>query len=323
MSHYLADLQTEDIVLDALPDDVVASMESRDRWMAGLPYAEGGLEFLVADLQSWTPGQNVRVAFLGGSTDLHRAIEAATGQISDAAGLTLDFKQEGSYRTWTADDADYAAEIRVSFDQPGYFSLVGSDSVNPNVGLPQHSVGGAPHQRSLNLSGFDVSRPPTWEGTTRDEFLHALAFHHEHQNMRGPCEASFRWEDDPGYTQTRDSRGAYVPDAGGLRPGIYTYLSGFPNGWSKAKVDHNLRTRTQPSPCSPSGDGQQLSEGDKRALGLLYPQEARAAEEIAARREALLGVLEGSGSESTGGAPSALATHAAERLRAGLHEMHR
>ena len=116
MSHYLDDLQTEDIVLDALPDDVVASMESRDRWMAGLPYAEGGLEFLVADLQSWTPGQTVRVAFLGGSTDLHEAIEAATGQISDAAGLTLEFKHEGSYRTWTEDDTEHAAEIRVSFD---------------------------------------------------------------------------------------------------------------------------------------------------------------------------------------------------------------
>ena len=225
-------------------------MESRDRWMAGLPYAEGGLEFLVADLQSWTPGQTVRVAFLGGSADVHEAIEGATNEISEAAGLTLDFKQDGSYRTWSTEDTEYAAEIRVSFDQGGYFSLVGTDSVNPNVGLPQHLVGGAPHQRSLNLSGFDVSRPPTWEGTTRHEFLHALAFHHEHQNMRGPCEASFRWEDDPGYQQTRDARGAYVPDASGLRPGIYTYLSGFPNSWSKAKVDHNLRTISDSRPLT-------------------------------------------------------------------------
>ena len=63
--------------------------------MAGLPYAEGGLEFLVADLQSWTPGQTVRVAFLGGSADVHEAIEGATNEISEAAGLTLDFKQDG------------------------------------------------------------------------------------------------------------------------------------------------------------------------------------------------------------------------------------
>lgn len=348
MSHYLEDLQPDDIVLDALPDDVLASMESRDRWMASLPYAEGGLEFLVADLQSWAPGQTVRVAFLGGSAEVHEAIEGATSEISDVAGLTLDFKEDGSYRTWTTDDTEYAAEIRLSFDQAGYFSLVGTDSANPNVGLPQHSVGGAPHQRSLNLSGFDVSRPPTWEGTTRHEFLHALAFHHEHQNMRGPCEASFRWEDDPGYQQTRDARGAYVPDAGGLRPGIYTYLSGFPNGWSKAKVDHNLRTisdsrpltagpydpasvmlyrfpglfyRTQPSPCAPSGNGQQLSDGDKRALELLYPERAEAVEAIATRRETLLNAIEGSGLESTGGALPEIAAQAVERLRAGLTEI--
>lgn len=348
MSHYLEDLQPYDIVLDALPDDVFASMESRDRWMASLPYAEGGLEFLVADLQSWAPGQTVRVAFLGGSAEVHEAIEGATNEISDVAGLTLDFKEDGSYRTWTTGDTEYAGEIRVSFDQPGYFSLVGTDSANPNVGLPQHSVGGAPHQRSLNLSGFDVARPPTWEGTTRHEFLHALAFHHEHQNMRGPCEASFRWEDDPGYQQTRDARGAYVPDSGGLRPGIYTYLSGFPNGWSKAKVDHNLRTisdsrpltagpydpasvmlyrfpalfyRTQPSPCAPSGNGQQLSDGDKRALELLYPERAEAVDAIATRREMLLNAIEGSGLESTGGALPEIAAHAVERLRAGLTEM--
>src|SRR4051794_33127601 len=65
-SHYLQDVTENDIVLEALPDDVVASMESRDRWTTSLENVEGGLEFLVADLQSWTPGQTVRVAFLGG-----------------------------------------------------------------------------------------------------------------------------------------------------------------------------------------------------------------------------------------------------------------
>jgi hypothetical protein len=280
MAHPFEHLQPDDIVLDAVPEDVLASMENRDRWMAGLQYPEGGLEFMVADLQSWTPGQTVRVAFLGGSAELHTKIEEAAQAIMAALNLTLDFRGEDGYRTWTTEDVDYAAEIRVSFDQGGYFSLVGTDSVNPNIGLPQGTVGGRANQRSLNLGGFDVALPAGWDRTTRHEFLHALAFHHEHQNMRGPCEAAFRWEDDPGYQPTRDPRGAFVPDSNGRRPGIYTYLSGYPNGWSKAKVDHNLRTnndnprvtsgpfdpasvmlyrfpalfyRTQPSPCSPSG----------------------------------------------------------------------
>ena len=63
-----------------------------------------------------------------------------------------------------------------------------------------------------------MARPAGWEGTTRHEFLHALGVHHEHQNMRGPCQAAFRWEDDLGYQPTRDQRGAYIADADGLRP---------------------------------------------------------------------------------------------------------
>jgi hypothetical protein len=350
VTHRLENLQPDDIVLDALPDEVLASMESRDRWMASLQYAEGGLEFLVADLQSWTPGQAVRVAFLGGSAELHAQIEEATNEIGEAANVTLDFKDDGVYRTWTTDDNECAAEIRVSFDLGGYFSLVGTDSVNPNIGLSQEAVGGRPHQRSLNLGGFGEALPQQWKGTVRHEFLHALAFHHEHQNMRGPCEAAFRWEDDTGYQPTQDARGAYVPDDAGNRPGIYTYLSGFPNGWSKATVDHNLRTstdspaltagsfdpgsvmlyrfpalfyRTQPSPCAPTGDGQQLSDGDKRALALLYPEQAEALEAIGRRREALLNTIErgeGAGLESGAMLPQ-LASYAAQSLRASLDRL--
>jgi hypothetical protein len=36
MSHHLEDLTSDDIVLDTIPDEVVASLEIRDRWMASL-----------------------------------------------------------------------------------------------------------------------------------------------------------------------------------------------------------------------------------------------------------------------------------------------
>ena len=338
------DQQFEDIVLEALPDDVVASMESRDRWMATLPFEPGGFEFLVGDLQSWAPAQIVRVAFLGGSAELHKKIEEATQPIADAANLTLSFKDGDAYRTWTEDDEEYAGEIRVSFDQGGYFSLVGTDSVSQIIGSPASPVGGRPNQRSLNLGGYDRQLPPGWKGTTRHEFLHALSFHHEHQNMRGPCEMAFRWDDDPGYQPTTDARGTFVPDAQGRRPGIYTYLSGPPNRWPRAKVDHNLRTDTsdptvaagpfdaasvmlyrfpplfyknQPSPCAPTGDGQELSEGDVRALKLLYPQATEAVQQVEQRREALLESIqsEAAGGLESVGSQSDYAADAIERLR--------
>ena len=67
----------------------------------------------------------LRVAFLDGSIDLHRDIAEATKQITNACNLELDFgvdEQTGEFRRWTEDVTDHAAEIRVSFDQTGFWS---------------------------------------------------------------------------------------------------------------------------------------------------------------------------------------------------------
>jgi len=258
------------------------------------------------------------VGFLGGSPELHSDIADATRQITDACNLKLDFGFDpltGKYRNWSTPDTQYVADIRVSFDQGGYFSLVGTDSIDPAIGRPFDGVGGRPNQRSLNLGGYDVRRPADWRGTTRHEFLHVLAFHHEHQNLNGPCQDEFRWDDDPGYIATQDSRGVFINDSKNRRPGIYTYLSGAPNKWGKPKIDHNLRAnphadntagafdsasvmlyrfpplfyRQANSPCAPAGSGQDLSDGDRAGLRLLYPAAAPAS---LARRVELLRVLE-------------------------------
>jgi hypothetical protein len=301
MDRYFSALRDEDLVLCSVPEAVTASIEVRNRALEQLGMGgAAGFEFLVSDVQRWAPGQTLRVAFLDGDSDLHRDIARAAQEIAESCGISFDFGEDnnGNYRRWTEEDEDYAAEIRVSFDKQGYFSLVGIDSIDLTVGAPPDRVGGRPNQASLNLGGFAIRKPATWQGTTRHEFLHAVGFHHAHQNMRGPCQAAFRWEDDQGYALTRDARGTFVADVDGRQPGIYTYLSGFPNFWSRGKVAHNLLTeerpdlvagpfdresvmlyrfpslfyRNQNSICTPAGDGQCLSEGDKRGLRLLYPE---------------------------------------------------
>lgn len=313
-------LRDSDTVLDALPDELSAAIEIRDAWAQRLPPGSDGLEFLVADLQRWLPGQRVRVAFLGGSSDLRRQIADATHQITSAANIELDFGPRaaaGRFRSWSEADQQYAAEIRVSFDRAGYWSLVGTDSTDDNIGHPSHDVGGSPWQRSLNFGGFDMKKPTNWEGVVRHEFLHALAFHHSHQNMRGPCESEFRWDDDDGYEPTKDNDGRFVPDNARRRPGIYTYLAGFPNFWNRSKVDRNLRAatrddvtagpfdpesimlyrfdrffyKTQPSPCAPTGDGLSLSQGDVRGLRLLYPDTRSELAALARHSAAMLEVV--------------------------------
>jgi hypothetical protein len=298
-------------ILESLPDSVVAALEVRDAWRRRLAESTAGLEFIVSDLDRWPVGSTVRIAFLDGDTDLHADVAAATAQISDSVNLTLDFGVDpatGAHRRWTQADTVLEAEIRVSFDMPGYWSLVGTDSTDATID-PGGPIGGAPGQRSLNLGGYKTSKPPDWQGTVRHEFLHALAFQHEHQNMRGPCSGDFRWDDDPGYVPTTNANGVFGPDAQGRRPGIYTYLAGPPNRWTRATVDHNLRTvedpgaaagpfdaasvmlyrfapffyKSNPSPCAPTGNGVDLSEGDKRGLHLLYPAAAEEVEAIASQ----------------------------------------
>ena len=309
----------EETIFEALPDELVAAMEVRDAWRKELADNTAGLEFIVSDLDKWPVGSVVRVGFLDGDTPLHRDIVTATKQITDSMNLTLDFglSRGGSYRRWKTTDTQRKADIRVSFDQPGYWSLIGTDSIDPTI--DGGGIGGGPGQRSLNLGGYKEAKPQGWEGTVRHEFLHALAFKHEHQNMRGPCEADFRWENDPGYVPTTDGRGVFVPDAQGRRPGIYTYLAGPPNRWSKAKVDHNLRTKndpavvasgfdpasvmlyrfaaffykTNPSPCAPTGNGIDLSDGDKRGLKLLYPEAAEEAATLSSESAKALEILSG------------------------------
>ncbi|MCB8905194.1 MULTISPECIES: hypothetical protein [unclassified Streptomyces] len=329
--------------LESLPDEVVAEIEVRDRWRRAL--AHDGLEFIFTDLGRWPLGKTVRVAFLDGNDQLHADIAGATKQITDACNLTLDFGQNGAgtFRRWTTADTDYAAEIRVSFDQSGFFSLVGTDSTDRTIGAGGGPVGGNPNQRSLNLGRFVSNRPVDWKGTVRHEFLHALGFHHSHQNMRGTCEGEFRWEDPADYILTQDPTGAFVADAQGRQPGIYTFLAGAPNRWPRAKVDHNLRTvndpdlvlgpfdtrsvmlyrfpeffyKSTPSSCAPASDGQNLSDGDKRGLDLLYPHTAGALADRQARADAVLESL-GTGAEGT---PASNGGGLAEAYRSRVEEL--
>jgi len=317
----LSYLTGNDIVLERLPEPVLSAMEVRDRWFARNSGPAGDAEFFVVeDILRWLPGQAVRVAFLGGDTRLHRDIEEATRQITEACNISFDFgfnQQTETYRSWSTTDRDYAADIRISFDLDGYFSLVGTDSTNPNISAASDSVGGHPHQRTLNLEGFHLFKPADWQGTVRHEFLHALAFHHEHQSPNSGCEDEFRWQDDPGYQPTRDANGRYITDQQGRAPGIYTYLAGFPNFWSRRTVDHNLRRlapdgltagafdrasimlyrfpalfyRSNPSPCASTANGQNLSPGDVEGLRHLYPADEPVAAAVGARRSSAFEAL--------------------------------
>ena len=231
--------------LEAYPSEVEARLHQRSQTLnvtaaSSLNMAPGDILSLT---RRWQTGQTITIAFRGGTKTLHKQIADTVTEWTRHANLKFDFGQDsasGEYRHWTTNDTTYAADIRVSFDKKGYYSLVGTDSKDPLIT--------GPGEESLNLGRFAISLPADWKTTALHEFGHAIGFEHEHQNINITCD--FRFNDDLGYVPTRNSFNQFINDPTGKRPGLYTVLGGPFNYWSPEKVDFNLR----PLPVSSAFD---------------------------------------------------------------------
>jgi len=252
----------------------------------------------------WAPGATITVAFNGGNARLRARIEQFASDWTKYANIKLDFRDaSGKFREWNDTDEDYKADVRVGFenpDNPGYWSSIGKNATDPDVAQP-----GA---ETLNLQGFDHNLPFGFAGTVRHEFGHVLGLEHEHQHPLTACD--FRWDDEDGYQPTTNQFGTFIPDKNGRHPGIYTYMMGPPNKWSKEKIDANLRQLTeQPdmplsafgfgafdkfsimkyyypdwmfvsgknSVCYSPNENVDLSEEDRRRIAIYYPKDTAVA----------------------------------------------
>jgi hypothetical protein len=233
--------QEKGTVIEGYPPDVLAALEIRDRARKNAPREVAGFSvqyvFTVANKWIGANGQppKVTVAFRGGDNTLRQEIAEAAAEWSKNGHVEFDFHDPATsaFREWSPSDTSYRADIRISFDQAGYWSLVGIDSVDAVVRKPG--------QPSMNFGQFLEHLPGDWKTIVKHEFGHALGLQHEHQAPVGGCDGDWKWEDDPGYVPTTDAYGWYGPDLNGKRPGIYTFLGGYANYWPKSIVDQNLR----------------------------------------------------------------------------------
>lgn len=227
-------------IFEGYPADIAASIRRHEAELAAAGQSFGGPapSYIIMASRTWRPSSTVTVAFSGGSQQLRAQIEqvARTWTAPSIANLELSFRdQSGQFREWSPTDRSYAADIRIAFatdrQNGGYWSAVGLDSRDPKLFAAQ--------RQSMNLAGFDAGLPSDWATTVIHEFGHALGFEHEHQSPAGGCD--FRFEDDPGYVKTQNAGGWFIPDPQGRRPGLYTFLGGPKNYWSRQRVDFNLK----------------------------------------------------------------------------------
>lgn len=112
----------------------------------------GAMSMALITGKKWRPGKTLTVAFLDGPKAKHNMIRKVAPQWSDYANIRFRFV------------TGRAADIRISFVQPGAWSYIGTDA----LGIPRA-------QCTMNFGFID-------EATILHEFGHALGCIHEHQH---------------------------------------------------------------------------------------------------------------------------------------------
>jgi hypothetical protein len=132
-----------------------------------------------------------------GSDDLYQLIEQTANEWTALGGqLSFSFKDgTGRYRHWTRRDKSPSANIRISFDDTGYWSLLGVLARNVDPGDPTMNFEGFPNDLQKYFHGQYVAewRTSYAHTTILHEFGHAIGLSHEHFNQE--CQKDLKTED--------------------------------------------------------------------------------------------------------------------------------
>ena len=184
--------------------------------------------------------RKLTIAFDGGDDRLRRLIEAAANEWTAEGGrLRLSFRdRKGRFRTWSAADSEPAADIRITFADEGYWSLIGRLAAYQQPG-----------EATMGFAGFDTL--PDWlvgdAEAWRQSYQHAAVLHEfghalglAHEQFHPDCQQDLKLDSDPGYEATFNGRKEYIADSRGRSPGALLVYPGPPNEWDPDNAAFNL-----------------------------------------------------------------------------------
>jgi endonuclease G len=186
----------------ASPSAAAASGANPDKWcfcwLADNPYATGTPKAALVKATMWRPGEIITIAFLDGDA----AVQARVRQ--EAVKWTRNFGGPANVVfSFVADPSQ--ADIRVSFQRPGSWSVLGKTCRNVTP-------------KSEPTMNYGWLTPASTDDELRrvvlHEFGHALGMVHEHLSSN----VNILWN----------------------KPQVYADLSGPPNNWDRAKIDVNM-----------------------------------------------------------------------------------
>ena len=213
-------MEVKQTQLDGLPAKLWKRVAEHQKALESLDDSDAA-KGVYSTVWLWPPSYpKLRVCFFGGPLIARQLIaQTAKEWESDQMAIKLDFGDMNDPRQCGQGDGR-ENQIRISFDQLGYWSQLGQFSITY---VKQEEA-------SMNFEGLDKIEPGQIYndyafGTIRHEFGHALGLYHEHQSPEAHCDKEFNWNF------------------------IYDYLKGPPNNWPKEQIDFNL----QPLPDDTQG----------------------------------------------------------------------
>lgn len=220
----------------------------------------------IEHAKRWEPGRTLGIYFMDGDPVVQEKVSQVYPEWSKHANIKFEVTNNPR------------AEIRISFQEQGSWSYIGTDALLIPRDKPTMNYG---------WLGRDTD-PTEYQRVVLHEFGHALGLIHEHQNPA----TTIPWD----------------------KEAVYQYYSGPPNYWSREQTDRNLfltydRDKTQFSRFDKDsimlypveqrftigdfsvGWNKQLSQLDKEFIGQQYPPENKPENQIEVGGEAVSGAI--------------------------------